>query len=605
MSSKNSKKLVLTIKKEPPEIDLSLPPPPPSPSDDPLLLKGKPLPIRKQKQPGGSIGSLASFATATSTPTHARQTPSIASSSPGSPGQTRLGRIPSLNTSIDLSMQDDDDSMDESYNGPPMFDFTNVREDSRVWDDDDDDSDEDFDQTGEYTGRFKVLTVPTKADPPSSCTRSRQDAWGNPSSPYPGSGGRKRSLPSSSSPPLKALNMETTGSISSSPDEEDVFFLDTPAAADTTVRAEFEEGSSRQSLDHGHSVDAPQTLRPESPVRSPSPLPIVDVLDVSIEQDSSIHHVRFAATRDSQEDVSMEIEDDSADNIQHEDDADMFREAAMPQENAIPDDHYDSDSSDEQTVDRELSREPGGYLSDSDEEHDTRPVPPLLPTPQRAGTPGRSISPRAVSPQAGPSRPRGFLSITSPLRRQKSPQAHPAHARDASPMPSIEGVFAIPAPVSAAESATEDSPSSSRSRVRTQNSEETVVGEDGAPEGDVATDVESGSGEESDGIDDDVVKITSGDPRVAARAAAILKMVGETLLIVLRVALSYFHSMTTTSSSATHRASGGTQVSIPLCGKPVGSQSSMAVSVRAHPFIGGGRLVVSSATRCLSPAALS
>ncbi|RDX46692.1 hypothetical protein OH76DRAFT_1406776 [Lentinus brumalis] len=526
VTSKNTKKLVLTIKKEPPEIDLSLPPPPPSPSDDPLLLKGKPVQPRKQKL---RVEPIAPFAAATSTPTHARQTPSIASSSPGSPESSRLGRIPSLNASMDLSLQDDDDSMDEGFDGPPLFNFNNAQEDSGVWDDSDDSEDDEFDHTGEYTGRFKILTVPTKADPPSSCTRSRQDAWGNPSSPFPGSGGRKRSLPSISSPPLRAVDVETTGSISSSPDEEDVFFLDTPMAADTTKRAEFEEGSSGQTMDDDHTMEVPETLPVESPVRSPSPLPIVDVEDITIEQDTSFHHVRFTAVRDSQEDVSMENEDDSAEGIQPEQDAEMSEEVAAPAENLVADNHYDSDSSDEETVDRELSREPGYYSESDEEERDTRPAPPLFPTPQRPSEPGRSISPQAVSPQAGPSRPRGFLSITSPLRRQKSPQIPATQTWDAFPMPSIDGVLATPT-VAAPESTTtnEESPESPRSRVRTQTSEETVVGdqmeEDGAPDADVATDVEDGSGDESEDIDDDVVKITSGDPRVAARAAAILKM---------------------------------------------------------------------------------
>ena len=100
-------------------------------------------------------------------------------------------------------------------------------------------------------------------------------------------------------------------------------------------------------------------------------------------------------------------------------------------------------------------------------------------------------------------------------------------------MPSIQGVFATPAPLRATES-TESSPQSagsgSGSRIRTETSEETVVGdlmdENGAKDDDyVATDVEDGSGSESEDLDDSVVKITSADPRVAARAAAILKKV--------------------------------------------------------------------------------
>lgn len=224
----------------------------------------------------------------------------------------------------------------------------------------------------------------------------------------------------------------------------------------------------------------------------------------------------------------MEIEDDSQDGILHQVDADASMNSLHEGAETHQDPAYDSDSSDEQTVDRELSREPG-HVSDSDEEdRDTRPAPPLLPTPQRASTPGRSLSPQAAS-----SRPRGFLSITSPLRRQKSPQAHTFVARSISPMPSIQGVFATPAPLRATES-TESSPQSagsgSGSRIRTETSEETVVGdlmdENGAKDDDyVATDVEDGSGSESEDLDDSVVKITSADPRVAARAAAILKKV--------------------------------------------------------------------------------
>ena len=65
-----------------------------------------------------------------------------------------------------------------------------------------------------------------------------------------------------------------------------------------------------------------------------------------------------------------------------------------------------------------------------------------------------------------------------------------------------------------------------------ETSEETVVGDpmeqdDDTPAAQEATEVEEGSGDESEGLDPDVVKITSGDPRVAARAAAILKMVSS------------------------------------------------------------------------------
>jgi hypothetical protein len=38
---------------------------------------------------------------------------------------------------------------------------------------------------GEYTGRFHMLTVRTKLDPPSSATRTRMEEWGRPITPFP------------------------------------------------------------------------------------------------------------------------------------------------------------------------------------------------------------------------------------------------------------------------------------------------------------------------------------------------------------------------------------------------------------------------------------
>jgi len=40
-------------------------------------------------------------------------------------------------------------------------------------------------QEGEYTGKFRVMQVPTKVDPPTSGTRERIEQWGRPISPFP------------------------------------------------------------------------------------------------------------------------------------------------------------------------------------------------------------------------------------------------------------------------------------------------------------------------------------------------------------------------------------------------------------------------------------
>lgn len=73
------------------------------------------------------------------------------------------------------------DSDDEPL--PPLFDFDRLVPEE--WTDEDEDGENEFDHTGEYTGKFKIITVPTKQDPPSSMTRHRQDMWGKPISPLP------------------------------------------------------------------------------------------------------------------------------------------------------------------------------------------------------------------------------------------------------------------------------------------------------------------------------------------------------------------------------------------------------------------------------------
>ncbi|KAL7284323.1 hypothetical protein ACG7TL_001609 [Trametes sanguinea] len=542
-SAKHAKKLVIVIKKEAPDVDLSEPPPPPSPTDDPLLLKGEDRPTRRQQQKSRSSEMMVSSSS------HARDTPSIASSSPVSPprddGNVGIGRIPDLNTSMDISMRDASfDSMDDSFAaGPsvPIFDFTNAADDSTAWQDQDSDSDgsDDFDQTGEYTGKFKVLTVPTKADPPSSCTRSRQDAWGHPISPFPGSGSRRVVL--ASSPPLRPEREDDgTAEWQESPDEDDVFILDNPVD-DNHLDAIPDGATSQGSVGTvAEKLHVEEDMREQSPVRSPSPLPIVDAPET--EDATVVHHpldlhVRFAVPKpspDPQQDEDIPMEDSFSDDG-HKHDGDAMDRSSAPVEqysssSAAASSRMsidpngdgeqtaaveDGDSSDEETVDRELSREPDPASEDEGEDGSQRPPQPTLPTPPRATTPARALSPSA----GGQMRPRGFLSITSPLRRQKSPM------RSVSPMPTIQSVFATPAPKSQShtETITVEGPTPSREREETQETAVEMEVEDD-PQADAATEVAESSEDESEELDEGVIKITSGDPRAAARAAAILKM---------------------------------------------------------------------------------
>lgn len=121
-----------SVKKEPPEIDLSAIRPP-SPTEDPLLLS-------------------------------ARRT-----------GQTIWSRVTPVFSS-----------------SPPVSTIKHVDAQDTQWDAW---TDSDSEGEGEYTGRFKMFHVPTKADPPTSGTKARMEEWGRPVSPFPYEARLDRSLP--------------------------------------------------------------------------------------------------------------------------------------------------------------------------------------------------------------------------------------------------------------------------------------------------------------------------------------------------------------------------------------------------------------------------
>ncbi|KAI9444205.1 hypothetical protein H4582DRAFT_2190730 [Lactarius indigo] len=138
-SSKRKKILKVVIKKEPPEIDLSRPPPP-SPTDDPILL-------------------------------HARLQPPAALN-------------PNTCTALDFPLpgipSDVEDNEDPDVPEQPVFNFIGAGSDP--WSSSNEGESE---QEGEYTGKFRVVRVPTKTDPPTSATRERIEQWGRPLSPFP------------------------------------------------------------------------------------------------------------------------------------------------------------------------------------------------------------------------------------------------------------------------------------------------------------------------------------------------------------------------------------------------------------------------------------
>ena len=161
--------LGLGVKKELPDIDWTLPMPPPSPGDDPLLLSGRPR--------RGTLGLRGESHDDDEGEEEEEETMQL--------DVHALGRMEGL---MDVSMDEIDPdippSTDFSNEGDamPVFDLAGGQDDDGAWSDSDDDSDggEGVEGEGEYTERFTMVTVRTKADPPTSATRERMEGWGRP-----------------------------------------------------------------------------------------------------------------------------------------------------------------------------------------------------------------------------------------------------------------------------------------------------------------------------------------------------------------------------------------------------------------------------------------
>ncbi|KAJ3850331.1 hypothetical protein EV368DRAFT_45547 [Lentinula lateritia] len=183
-------RLDLQIKSEPPDIDyLNAPMPPPSPTDDPLLLSGPPegscTPSRSRTMRDASV--FADFAQ------NIRKQPSFAL-------EEELVQEDDRSTdSMELDMQPHEYAEMEGipYFGFGLEGFTVAS--AGAWSDSDEEVSFGLSYDvgiGEFTGHWRMTQVPTKADPPSSTTRTRMDDWGRPKSPYP----YRRSSSSSSIP---------------------------------------------------------------------------------------------------------------------------------------------------------------------------------------------------------------------------------------------------------------------------------------------------------------------------------------------------------------------------------------------------------------------
>ncbi|KAG5653559.1 hypothetical protein H0H81_012248 [Sphagnurus paluster] len=245
--------LRVVVKKEPPNIDLSLPMPPPSPSDDPLLLSGpieppSSTPVRPRQRQLREVG-VATSPLPQPTPRAHTLPPLPPSSSPiHDDGVFDWHRLRAQEESTDLSMDVD---------GPaPIFDF-GLPGSSDVgggWTDSEDEQDKHNTVEssevgeGEYTGRFRMVRVRTKLDPPSSATRERMEEWGRPITPFPR---------------VKIGKLDLLKEVVGEEEEEEDVEMDEQAGH--ALSAHGEEVNEEQRDDEDHQDDSPRTATRTAP----------------------------------------------------------------------------------------------------------------------------------------------------------------------------------------------------------------------------------------------------------------------------------------------------------------------------------------------------
>ncbi|KAJ3714227.1 hypothetical protein C8R42DRAFT_683427 [Lentinula raphanica] len=482
-------KLNIKIKSEPPDFAyLNEPMPPASPTDDPLLLSGPPEETgaphsRTMRDASVSADLVENNIIRPASPHNGESLPPSSPPPPASSSPVQA----IFNWPNDGVVHDDwsTDSMDsmqpyehvEAEKAPQLGldDFLIAPAES--WSDNDDDviprtptrkTDIIDEGIGEYTGHWRTAQIPTKADPPSSATRSRMEEWGRPKSPYP------YSRPSSRASAFRA------GSHSPSP----------PHSLSRPSRSAEEQAKSPYLHDH-------QTPPSSKPAEQQA-----GILPAARKTSTTLQDAEIQSDHDQEEEGQEEQEVRAL---------------------SLPGDDEDDDSADEEEV-RRLSIEPSeiGRENLHDPSRDRRStlhaklssVVPASISDHVQHTPSTFNSP-------APFRDLPFLSRT--------PDTRPRNAR-ASALERAKELFGTrlsPEKQSLANSrfysdemepevSTTD-PDQLTNTAVTVDEEELQV--------DLTEDVDEVSGDESDPINEDpgLVQITSSDPKAAARAAAILK----------------------------------------------------------------------------------
>jgi hypothetical protein len=494
------------IKKEPPEIDLSEPMPPASPTDDPLLLSGPPeedlTPRRNRHSPISPFKSshrsspavsrsemhlhpflrsnsspFRSFDTTSRTPRGA--SPSASTLPPSSPIDDELPSdaaqfVPAA-LSSEESMEMDQPIHSGDYDGPLPVLFDNMA-DPVSDSDDDDDAENTVGQMrmgeGEYTGKWTDYFVHTQRDPPSSATKTRREIWGNPASPYPIS----RSLSFSAEETAKKTSKGRLSNVLETNEDE----LPQP---NTEVEAE-----------------------PEPPVIEQ------DVLDDSL-----------PASDPPEEAQSSQEVDESLDQEEEDEVREMSMERDIPVEQAS-----DEEEDQEECEVREMSIEIEKPLDELSFEAEVGLHPENHLDPQEVGnTEARHEEPapevpsptieaesRSAEHSSLPFPKLSRLSAGFPRRIPIQPEAETASPASVGHEVVDHNPFKTPAVPADRVLRT----ITSLVRPETNTFDEFVDREEALADADA-----SGDSDSEIGADTSVVKITSSDPRAAARAAAILK----------------------------------------------------------------------------------
>ncbi|EIW77188.1 hypothetical protein CONPUDRAFT_168178 [Coniophora puteana RWD-64-598 SS2] len=181
---------------------LSATPEPPSPGEDPMLLSSKPKRKKRRERatptpsPRHTSSSLPAYHESPPSPTPT-PTPSVAPSDaiplsaapyPSTSSYTNSSPLPPAFAipspdAVDADAGWSDDQVDD-HATPRGYNHTHADVDADV---NRDATAADGEGTGEYTGRYTTVRVPLSAEPPSpaSAGKERVDEWGRPPSPFP------------------------------------------------------------------------------------------------------------------------------------------------------------------------------------------------------------------------------------------------------------------------------------------------------------------------------------------------------------------------------------------------------------------------------------